>query len=85
LPVVTIEAQSVSLLELVGLCWPEASNAHRRRLIKQGGVELQPSEERPTDPNYRVDVGSQTAVKIGKRRYYRLRPTTSSRAVTAEA
>ncbi len=63
---------TIRLLDLLKVCAPEETSGNLRRLIEQGGVELLPAGERPTDLNVEVEVAKIEVVKIGKRRYFKL-------------
>lgn len=69
---VTVSATQTTWLELLKTLLPEESNSNLRRLIEQGGVELQPNGERPTDPNGRVTIENGMVVRAGKRRYFKV-------------
>lgn len=66
------EKGQLRLLDLLKLCAPTETSSNLRRLVEQGGVELLPASERPTDINTEVDVSKIEVVKIGKRRYFKL-------------
>ncbi len=59
----------ISVIELVKLAQPEASNNDLRRLIEQGGVSL--AGEKKTDPQEKVTTPG--TLKVGKRQYYSIR------------
>lgn len=69
---VTPTAEQMTLLDLVKLCLPEESGSNLRRLIEQGGVELLPSGEKPTDPYTQVATNTVEVVRAGKRRYFKV-------------
>lgn len=77
IPEVSVGQETLTLLELVQNCMPEESNSNLRRLIEQGAVELiKPGEsagEKPTDPYQTVEVTTIAVVRIGKRRYFKLK------------
>lgn len=52
---------------------PEESNSNLRRLLEQGAVELLPAGEKPTDFNDNVDFSTVDAVRVGKRRYFKIK------------
>ncbi|MBP7842971.1 tyrosine--tRNA ligase [Candidatus Woesebacteria bacterium] len=76
-PEVSVGQEILSLLELVQKCIPEESNSNLRRLIEQGAVELieqgESSGKKPTDPYQTVELASVAVVRIGKRRYFKLK------------
>lgn len=73
LPKIHVTHDELSILTLVATCQPDFSKSQLRRLIEQGGVELRPSGDRPTDPRQMVKVREVEVVKIGKRAYFEVR------------
>lgn len=73
MPVVAVNQDQITLLELVQLCLPEESGSNLRRLISQGAVELIPSGSRPTDLEERVGLENIQVVRIGKRKFFRVK------------
>jgi tyrosyl-tRNA synthetase len=60
------------LADLLNLAGLTTSKAEARRLIEQGGVYV--NGERRAQPDYKVVIGDEPVlIKIGKRRFYRLR------------
>ncbi|HEX9817560.1 MAG TPA: tyrosine--tRNA ligase [Patescibacteria group bacterium] len=49
-----------------------ASNSQARRLIEQGGTALLPSNKKITDPNELIDLENVDAIRVGKRKIYKL-------------
>ncbi len=70
--VITVADQNIKLLELLKLCLPEESNSNLRRLIEQKSIELLPTGERPSDMNAMIEVGEIEAMRVGKRRYFKI-------------
>jgi len=65
-------SDSIRLLDLVKQALPDESSGNLRRLIEQGGVELLPNGEQPTDLNLMVEVKDLEVIKIGKRKYFKV-------------
>ncbi len=76
LPVVTIGAGKMTVLELLEKLMPEESRNNLRRLTEQGAVELmqqgKTSGSRPTDPFEEIETQQFKVVRVGKRRYFQL-------------
>lgn len=70
IPEVTVNQEELSLLEVCKLCLPAESSSELKRLISQGGVELQPGGV-VGNPQTLIKV-KDTTIRIGKRRYFRL-------------
>lgn len=64
----------MSILEFLKLAAPEASSGDIKRVIKQGGVEI--NGKKILDKNEIIDFDTNSLVKYGKRRY--LRPKSQS-------
>ncbi len=73
MPEVVVAESSARLLDVLKQAWPEETNSNWRRLIEQGGVELLPSGEKPSDPNHMLDLDHVEVVRAGKRRYIRIK------------
>lgn len=73
IPEVAVGEKILSLLELLQNCLPEESNSNLRRFIEQGAVELLPSGEKPTNTYLEVSVSEIEIIRVGKRRYFRLK------------
>ncbi len=63
---------NMRLLDLLKLAIPDESSSNLKRLIEQGGVELLPAEDRPTDINTEIDTTKVEVMKVGKRRYFKI-------------
>lgn len=68
----TAELTNYRVLDLTKACLPAESSSNLKRLIEQGGVELLPASERPTESSAVVDLTQVEVVKIGKRRYFKI-------------
>lgn len=73
IPEVAVGEKTLSLLELLQNCLPEESNSNLRRFIEQGAVELLPGGEKPTDAYLEVSVSKIETIRVGKRRYFKLK------------
>lgn len=69
-PIISLNGQSLTLLDLVGTCCPEMSRSDRRRLIEQGGVRL--NEQKLTEPLTTAKYQAGDILKVGKRGYFKL-------------
>jgi tyrosyl-tRNA synthetase len=70
---VEVESGEHRLLEVLKKCLPEESSSNLKRLIEQGSVELLPAGERPTDVNAVIQTNDVEVVRVGKRRYFKLK------------
>jgi tyrosyl-tRNA synthetase len=70
-PVITVADANATLLELLRFCLPAASGTELRRLIAEGSVRLD-GEVKLTSPDRRHPVSSGDAIRIGKRRWFRI-------------
>lgn len=70
IPTVEIDHERLPLIDLCKLCLPGESASELKRLIAQGGVELQPGGV-VGNPQMEIQVEN-TILRIGKRRYFRL-------------
>lgn len=68
---VTISKSKIGLFDLVKACDAETSNSQLRRLIEQGGVQI--DGEKVIDPYLEIEVESGKVIKIGKRNYYKVK------------
>lgn len=73
IPEMMVAENATRLLDVLRQAWPEETNSNWRRLIEQGGVELLPSGERPSDPNQVLDLNQVEVIRAGKRRYIRIK------------
>ncbi|MBP9819324.1 tyrosine--tRNA ligase [Candidatus Woesebacteria bacterium] len=74
IPEITV-SQKQTLLEVLQQSVPEESNSNLRRLVEQGGVTQLPENIKHTDPYQELDIstGQNIVLKIGKRRFVRVR------------
>lgn len=72
MPTVTVSVKNQTVGEVLKLCLPEESNSQLRRLAEQGGVELLPAGNKPTDFNQNLDLKQVEVIRIGKRRFFKL-------------
>jgi len=70
LPEIVIDHERLPLIDICKLCLPEESNSELKRLIQQGGVQLQPGGV-VANPLTEILVDG-TIIRIGKRRHFRL-------------
>lgn len=70
---VSLTGKDHTVIDILKVCLPEESNSNLRRLVEQGGVELLPKGEKPTDPNQMIDVSAVEVVRAGKRKYFKLK------------
>ncbi|NCN87749.1 MAG: tyrosine--tRNA ligase [Candidatus Pacebacteria bacterium] len=68
---ITVDASSIKLLDLVKLCDRQSSNSQLRRVIEQGGVQL--DGEKIQDPYIELNLTTGQVVKFGKRNYYKIK------------
>jgi tyrosyl-tRNA synthetase len=68
---VTLPTSEMRLIDVLKLCLPEESSGNLKRLIEQGGVELLPTNERPTDIQAIINFSNIQHIKLGKRRYFK--------------
>lgn len=73
MPEIVVAERTARLLDVLKQAWPEETNSNWRRLIEQGGVELIPSGEKPSDPNQTLDLDQVNVIRAGKRRYIRIK------------
>lgn len=72
MPEVTVSAKSLSVLQLLTELLPHESKSQLKRLIEQGGVELLPAGQKPTDPFTMVEISDGMVVRAGKRQYFKV-------------
>ena len=70
LPEVMIDHERLPLIDICKLCLPDESAGELKRLIKQGGVALQPGGV-VGNPQMEIIVDG-TVIRIGKRRHFQL-------------
>jgi tyrosyl-tRNA synthetase len=70
-PVVIVRDPGSPLVELLRQCLPGESATELRRLIADGGVRLN-GVRKLTDPDERHAVASGDAIRVGKRRWFRV-------------
>jgi len=71
LPVVNLDNKEIKLVELLLKTGSVSSKSEARRLIVQGAVKL--DDERVTDIHAVVEITRPTVLKIGKRRFFKLK------------
>jgi tyrosyl-tRNA synthetase len=69
---VTVADPDATLLEILRQCLPSESSSELRRLVQQGGVRLD-GEQKLTDPEQRYAVASGDVLRVGRRRWFRVR------------
>jgi tyrosyl-tRNA synthetase len=72
IPVVKLTGNEKTVLDVLKLCPTEMSTSDLKRIVEQGGVELLPSGEKPTDSTAEIAVRDVEVIRVGKRRYFRL-------------
>jgi tyrosyl-tRNA synthetase len=70
LPVLPVVSPRLACFDLVKITRPDKSKGDTRRLIKQGGVEL--NGEKVSDPDEMLLVKTNDVLKVGKRHWYRI-------------
>ena len=70
-PLIRVGDPNATLLELLEQCQPGQSRTQLRRLITDGSVRLD-GQRKLTDPDQRHPVSSGDAIRIGKRRWFRI-------------
>lgn len=65
-----VSVDAMTLLDLVATTGVPTSRSEARRLIEQGGVEL--DEKRLINPLATINIAGQPILKLGKRHYFRL-------------
>jgi len=71
MPLIRVDGPNATLLDLLGQCQPHQSRTQLRRLITDGSVRLD-GHRKLTDPDQRHPVSSGDAIRIGKRRWFRI-------------
>ncbi|MDH5533529.1 MAG: tyrosine--tRNA ligase [Candidatus Pacebacteria bacterium] len=68
---VSVSDETMTIFDLVKACDNDESNSQIRRLITQGGVQLE--GEKIVDPSAQISIKDGSVLKIGKRKYYRIK------------
>jgi tyrosyl-tRNA synthetase len=71
MPLIRVGDPNATLLDVLEQCQPEQSRTQLRRLIADGSVRLD-GQQKLTDPDQRHPVSSGDAIRIGKRRWFRI-------------
>lgn len=69
-PEVVVES-TATLGQILQQCMPEESNSNLRRLLEQGAVSL--NDEKLSDANQTLTITDSAILKVGKRRYFKLK------------
>ncbi len=70
---VQLESSDKTALDVLKRAVPERSNTELRRLVEQGAVTILPGDQKITDATQELDIADGTVIKIGKRRFVKLR------------
>lgn len=70
IPELSVESAEISILDLVMQSEVPSSRSEARRLIEQGGVELE--SQKYTDPTHVLVPASGQVLRVGKRNYFRI-------------
>lgn len=70
IPTLSIVDPDMTVLELVRIARPQKSKGDSRRLITQGGIEL--NREKLSKPDERITVKTNDILKVGKRSWFRI-------------
>ncbi|MEZ0261402.1 MAG: tyrosine--tRNA ligase [Alphaproteobacteria bacterium] len=70
IPALPVMDERLVCLELIKMARPEKSNSDNRRLIKQGGVEL--NGKKITEPDAVLGLATNDILKVGKRSWFRI-------------
>ncbi len=70
IPVITVKEKLFTLTDLLVYTGLAASKSEAKRLIEQGGVEV--DNERIEDPNLEIAIEDSVILKVGKRKYIRV-------------
>jgi tyrosyl-tRNA synthetase len=68
---VTVHDANATVMDILRLCLPDESSSELRRLITYGGVRVN-GVTKLEDPDQRHAIASGTAVRVGKRRWFRV-------------
>jgi len=71
MPLIRVGDPNATLLDVLGQCQPDQSRTQLRRLITDGSVRLD-GQQKLTDPDQRHPVSSGDAIRIGRRRWFRI-------------
>jgi len=71
IPEISCSDKNIQLLDLVKLSLPGESNTNLRRLIEQGGVQL--NDEKHMNPREDVTISDGDVLKSGKRKYFKIK------------
>lgn len=72
-PVVSLSnIESITVLDMLQQALPDESKSNIRRLMSQSAVEFLPKGYKPNDPAETPDWQEVTAVRVGKRRFFKL-------------
>jgi len=66
-----VSQSKLSVLDLAKLAQPQESNSQLRRVIEQGGVQL--DGEKLTDPYQEIKIRSGSQLKVGKRNLFKIK------------
>jgi tyrosyl-tRNA synthetase len=73
IPEIKMGSPTTTVIDLLQKCLPEESSSNLRRLLEQSAVELLPAGDKPTDPFSEVTVANLDIIRIGKRRYFKIK------------
>lgn len=73
MPELDVPAEIKTIGEVLKICLPNESNSNLRRLVKQGGVELLPIKEKPTDFFDEVELDKVEVIRAGKRKFFKIK------------
>jgi tyrosyl-tRNA synthetase len=71
MPLIRVDDPNATLLDLLEQCQPRQSRTQLRRLITDGSVRKD-GQRKLTDPDQRHPVSSGDAIRVGKRRWFRI-------------
>jgi tyrosyl-tRNA synthetase len=71
MPEVRVADPNATLTEVLRACLPAESSSQLRRLIRDGSVRCD-GEHKLTDPGQRHPVSSGDAIRVGRRRWFRI-------------
>lgn len=73
MPVINIKQNKIKLIDLLKACESQISSNQLKRLVEQGAVSLLPEGKKPTDPFSMIDIKNDQVIKIGKRKYFKIK------------